>query len=145
MQRFAMPRTGSTPLASSIFYRVKLAVIGANSYRFGTSSELIANSVSLSSSSHFIFNDLAATPAKLEIGLTYVAIDTSGGISGQFENLLDGSIYTYDLNTFLADYTSDELVLQVVSVPEPAAWAMVLPGLGILLAARKWRMRAAAA
>jgi fibronectin-binding autotransporter adhesin len=105
----------------------------------GSSSELIADSISIDAASMFTFSDIAAAPAQLTPGTEFTSIDASGGITGSFLNLPNDSVFTYGPNTYEATYSSTELTLTVV--PEPAAWGMTILGLGMLYSARKLRKR----
>jgi fibronectin-binding autotransporter adhesin len=103
--------------------------------------ELIAASLSLNSNAHFTFADIATSPAALTPGTAFVAIQTTGAIIGTFANLPNGYEFISGPNAYQAAYTTDELTLTVVAVPEPGTWAMILSSLGFLTTYQRMRRR----
>ncbi len=115
-------------------------VFDLNSTNGGTgsgASELLATKVSLDPASQFTFIDIATSQGALNGGLVFDVIATTNGLGGEFANLAQGSELTEGPNTFIANYTPDDL--QLVVVPEPQTWGMIILGLGMLLVLPKLR------
>jgi len=104
-----------------------------------SSSELIANSVSLNASSEFTFEDIASSPGSLTVGDTFTVISAAGGLTGTFTNLGAGTNFTVDGNQYQATYTSTALTLTVI--PEPETWGLMISGLGLLIGFQRMRKR----
>ncbi len=104
-----------------------------------SSSELIAQAVSLNSSAEFTFSDLAGTPGSLTQGDTFNVISATGGLTGAFQNLPNGAIFSSGPNSYEALYNPDGLTLEVI--PEPATWGLIILGFGSLLSIQKLRKR----
>jgi autotransporter-associated beta strand protein len=108
-----------------------------------TADKIVANGVSLASTSSIAFADLGSTV--LTLGTTFTIIDnTSGGaITGIFSNLADDGLVAIGLNTYQADYqggTGNDLTLTVV-VPEPTTMAMMALGAGLLVGVQRFRRK----
>jgi hypothetical protein len=128
--------TGALTLSSSAEFIFDLD--STNGGAGNGSEELLAASVTLDPGSQFEFNDISSDPGSLNDGTEFTVIESTGNLTGTFANLPNGSQFRAGPNDFEATYNSNSLTLTVV-VPEPATWAMVLTGLGVLGALKSRR------
>ncbi len=103
-----------------------------------TADKLVANGVTLNSSSVFAFSDLGSSV--LALGTAFTIIDNTSGsaISGTFSNLSEGQRVTIGSNKFEATYfggTGNDLVMTVV--PEPSSTLLLSLGLCTVIFLRR--------
>ncbi|WP_428389966.1 hypothetical protein [Mucisphaera sp.] len=66
------------------------------------------------------------TPFEPEVGDIFEIIKTQGDLTGGFDNILDGAVFSVGPFGFQADYGTESLTLRVTAVPEPASLLLLL-------------------
>lgn len=125
--------TGSLSLLSDATYQFELR---SNTL---AADRIVANGVSLNSSSVFSFTDLGSSA--IALNTIFLAIDNTSGfaIVGTFSGLAEGATFTSGLNRYQASYVGgvggNDFTLTVV--PEPSTFVLLAVGLGIVLILRR--------
>lgn len=128
--------TGALTLNSDAVYKFNL------NPTLGTSDLLNVNgSITLGSGVATLSGNVLSDEI-LSGGQVFDIANSTGGITGYFAGLTNGSTYLLGDNSYIINYgtvVSDEITLTAEAIPEPGTWAMMLGGLGMLVSFQRMR------